>query len=61
MTALTYGMEAWANVIERNRENTRKDTKKDISTSSSNNFCWYHNKNRNVTGRAKDPIGCNER
>ena len=29
-----------------NRERTRKDTKKDISTSSFNNLHWYYNRDR---------------
>ena len=60
MTALTYGMEAWEKYKtsgdERNREDIRKGTKKDILTFSFNNLYWYHNGNRNMTNRAKDQI-----
>ena len=45
---------------EKNRENTRKDTKKDISTFTFNNLYWYHNGNRNMTRRAKNPICYND-
>ena len=61
MTALAYGMEAWANSGNKgNRESTRKGTKKDITTSSFNNLHWYHNGDRNMASRAKTPICYND-
>ena len=45
---------------ERNREDTRKSTKNDNSTSSFNNLYWYHNGNRNMVSRVKDPICYND-
>lgn len=41
---------------ERNRKDTRKSTKKDISTSTFNKLYCYHNENRNIASRVKDPI-----
>ena len=41
---------------ERNREDTQKGTKKDISF---NNLHWYHNGNRSMASTAEDPIYCN--
>ena len=41
---------------KRNRQNTRKGTKKDISMFSFNNLYWYQNGDRNITSRAKNPI-----
>ena len=60
MTALTYGIEAWANIRSVEMRETekiqKKSTKKDISF---NNLYWYHNGNRNMASTAEDPICCN--
>ena len=45
---------------ERKIEDTRRGTKKDISTSSFNNLYWYHNGNSNMARKAKDPICYND-
>ena len=37
---------------EENRDNTRKGTKKDISTSSFHNLHWYYNGDKNMASRA---------
>ena len=59
MTALTWNGSMRKYKISGNegkRENTRKGTKKDISTSSFNNLHWYRNRDRNMASRAKNLI-----